>query len=49
MANARRFLTDGLIILLGQGLSRGLGVLLLPILTMVFLPAQFGMSALSTS
>lgn len=49
MANARRFFTDGLIILIGQGLSRGLGVLLLPILTMVFLPAQFGMSALATS
>ncbi len=49
MTNARRFLTDGFIILIGQGLSRGLGVLLLPILTMVFLPAQFGMSALATS
>lgn len=49
MANARRYLTDGLAILIGQGLSRGLGVLLLPILTMVFLPAQFGMSALATS
>lgn len=49
MVNARRFVTDGFIILIGQGLSRGLGVLLLPILTMVFLPAQFGMSALATS
>ena len=49
MVNARRFLTDGFIILIGQGLSRGLGVLLLPILTMVFLPSQFGMSALATS
>ena len=49
MVNARRFIADGLIILIGQGLSRGLGVLLLPILTMVFLPAQFGMSALATS
>ena len=49
MTNAKRFLTDGFIILIGQGLSRGLGVLLLPILTMVFLPAQFGMSALATS
>ncbi len=49
MVNARRFITDGFIILIGQGLSRGLGVLLLPILTLVFLPAQFGMSALATS
>jgi O-antigen/teichoic acid export membrane protein len=49
MPNARRYLTDGLVILIGQGLSRGLGVLLLPLLTLVFLPAQFGMSALATS
>lgn len=49
MTEARKHLINGAIILVGQGLSRGLGVLLLPILTMVFLPAQFGMSALATT
>ena len=49
MSKARKHVTDAMIILFGQGLSRGLGVLLLPILTVVFLPAQFGMSALATS
>lgn len=49
MNKARRHVTNAAVILFGQGLSRGLGVLLLPILTMVFLPAQFGMSALATS
>jgi len=49
MTEARKHISNGLLIFLGQGLSRGLGVLLLPLLTMVFLPAQFGMSALATT
>lgn len=49
MNKARKHVANAAVILLGQGLSRGLGVILLPALTMIFLPAQFGMSALATS
>lgn len=49
MNKARRHVTNAAIILFGQGLSRGLGILLLPILTMVFLPEQFGISVLATT
>ena len=49
MSESRKIVVSSLFVLLGQGLSRGLGVLLLPLLTLIFLPAQFGMSALATS
>ncbi len=49
MSESRKIVVSSLFVLIGQGLSRGLGVLLLPLLTLIFLPAQFGTAALANS